>query len=277
MGLQPGNCIVNTANASHTSAPAATAPAIKISTVNADGTDIRCLEAGVGKPLVYLHGTGGLKLSATHRALAANYRLVALELPGFGKTASNATHGTARGIAATMAAAIASLGFEGFDLMGHSAGADVALWLAIDHPALARSLILVAPTAIRPEHSGIGGARPLVVAAHKPENLWIDESSGTPDLSKKLSGPSRDAELEKAMGAIAIPVLALFGTRCTVVSTDAAREYSRSIPKCFTTMVYDAGHEIDLDRPDAVPSVVDNFLHHGETFIVNRDSAMINP
>ena len=163
--------------------------------------------------------------------------------------------------------------------MGHSLGADVALWLAIDHPALARSLILVAPMAIRPEDSGIGGARPLVVAAHKPENLWVDESSNPSptDRSPGPGGPPRDAELEKAMAGIAIPVLALFGTRCPVISTDAAREYSRQIPKCFTTMVYDAGHEIDLDRPDAVLSVAGNFLKHGESFIVNRDSAMIHP
>jgi len=273
---------VSTASVSHTTAPTVTTPAIKFSTVKADGIDIRCLEAGSGKPLVYLHGSSGLRLSATHRALASNHRLIALELPGFGKTAAKTAHGTARGIATTMAAALHAMGVEECDLMGHSLGANVALWLAIDHPTLARSLILVAPTAIRPEDSGIGGARPFVVTAHKPEHLWIDESSATSnpsmrELAQKLSGPQRDAELEKAMAGIAIPVLALFGTRCMVVSTDAAREYNRGIPKCFTTMVYDAGHEIDLDRPDAVTSVVGNFLEHGETFIVNRDSAMINP
>ena len=81
----------------------------------------------------------------------------------------------------------------------------------------------------------------------------------------------------RPMAGIAVPVLALFGTRSTVVSTDAARLYSTLLPKCFTTMVYDAGHDIDLDRPDAVTAVVKNFLQHGETFIVNRDNAIINP
>ena len=92
-----------------------------------------------------------------------------------------------------------------------------------------------------------------------------------------FGGPARDAEFEKAMAGIAVPVLALFGTRSTVVSTDAARLYSTLLPKCFTTMVYDAGHDLDLDRPDAVTAVVKNFLQHGETFIVNRDNAIINP
>lgn len=262
--------------------PPDNSPAVKSSTVRADGIDIRFLEAGIGRPLIYLHGAGGLRLSVTHRALASKRRLIAVELPGFGKTAASAAHGTARGVAATMARALQALGVEECDLMGHSLGANVALWLAIDHPSLAGALILVAPTAIRPEDSGIGGARPHEVAAQNPEHLWVNEASAVSndsvqDLVQKLGGPPRDAELEKSMAGLAIPVLALFGTRCMVVSTDAAREYNRGIPKCFTTMVYDAGHEIDLDRPEAVTALVGNFLQHGETFIVNRDNAMINP
>ena len=79
------------------------------------------------------------------------------------------------------------------------------------------------------------------------------------------------------MGGVAVPVLVLFGTRSVIVSTDAAREYTRALPKCFSTLVYDAGHDIDLDRPEAVAAVVRNFLQNGESFIVNRDNGMINP
>ena len=79
------------------------------------------------------------------------------------------------------------------------------------------------------------------------------------------------------MRDIAAPALALFGTRSAIVSTDAARDYVATMRKCFATMVYDAGHDIDLDRPDAVAAVTINFLQNGESFIVNRDNGMINP
>ena len=274
---------MNTATANSSSTSSSVTPGIKTTSIKADGIDIRCLEAGSGQPLVYLHGAGGLRLSVAHRALAENHHLIALELPGFGKTPANATHTSARAIAATMANAMRALGIEACPLMGHSLGANVALWLAIDHPGLAKTLILVAPTAIRPDDSGIGGARPKEVAAQNPAHLWFSEVVGGDSLAavrglaQTLSGPPRDAELEKAMGGVAVPVLVLFGTRSVIVSTDAAREYTRALPKCFSTLVYDAGHDIDLDRPEAVAAVVRNFLQNGESFIVNRDNGMINP
>jgi len=274
---------VNTASAQEKSTTISQAPALKWASAHADGIEIRCLEAGAGSPLVYLHGGGGFRLSVAHRAFAECHRLVALELPGFGKTPAHASHTSARAIAATIARALESLGIDVCALMGHSVGANIALWLAIDHPALVSSLILVAPTAFRPEASGIGGSLPHEIPAQDAAHLWFGELASSQEqtsmreLARSLSGPGTDPDLAKAMGGLAIPVLALFGTRSSVVSTDAAREYSRSIPKCFTTMVYDAGHDIDLDRPDAVTAVVENFLQHGESFIVNRENAIINP
>jgi hypothetical protein len=41
--------------------------------------------------------------------------------------------------------------------------------------------------------------------------------------------------------------------------------------------MYDAGHEVDADRPEAFVSVVNNFLQHHEAFLMNRQSGLINP
>lgn len=258
-------------------------PAIAATSINVDGIDIRCLQAGAGDPLVYLHGAGGLRLSMTHRALAEKYRLSALELPGFGRTAAIDAHTSARSIAATVAKAIKALGISRCVLMGHSLGANVALWIAADMPDLVGTLVLVAPTAIRPEASPDAPYLPREVAAPDPANIWFGEPVSTQlqtamrDRARNLSGAPRDPELLQALIKIAVPVLALFGTRSTVVSTDAAREYTARLPKCFATMVYDAGHDIDMERPDAVAALVKNFLQHGEGFIVNRDNGMIHP
>jgi hypothetical protein len=42
-------------------------------------------------------------------------------------------------------------------------------------------------------------------------------------------------------------------------------------------MVYDAAHATDADRPEAVASVVDDFLRRQESFLVRQKSGLIHP
>ncbi|MFZ1996356.1 MAG: alpha/beta fold hydrolase, partial [Solirubrobacteraceae bacterium] len=108
--------------------------------VDADGFTIRCLAAGEGDPIVYLHGGGGLHVSPAHRLLAERFRVTMFELPGFGASAEN-THTTSLdGMADTMAAAIAAAGIDAYTLYGTSFGGAVALRVALAHPDRVRAL-----------------------------------------------------------------------------------------------------------------------------------------
>src|SRR5438128_1217866 len=97
--------------------------------VEADGFRIRYVEAGQGTPLVHLHGAGGMRLSRGHDLLSRHRRVIVFELPGFGLSAENTRTDTMAELAATMAAAVANLHIDKFDLMGTSFGGKVALWL----------------------------------------------------------------------------------------------------------------------------------------------------
>ena len=55
------------------------------------------------------------------------------------------------------------------------------------------------------------------------------------------------------------------------------RVYREKMPNCNYILVYDAGHEVDADRPEAFVSVVSDFLQRHEAFLVNRQSGLINP
>ena len=57
--------------------------------VEADGFRIRYLEAGQGPALLHLHGAGGVRLSPAHDLLAEKFRVIAVEMPGFGGSAEN--------------------------------------------------------------------------------------------------------------------------------------------------------------------------------------------
>ena len=124
--------------------------------VEADGFRIRYKEAGQGEPLVSLHGAGGMKLYRSHELLAAQYRVIVFEVPGFGQSPVNERSQSMPELAFTMAQAVANLGIERFNLMGNSFGGKLALWLAVQQPERVQALILVAPAAIRPE----GGVPP---------------------------------------------------------------------------------------------------------------------
>jgi pimeloyl-ACP methyl ester carboxylesterase len=119
--------------------------------VETDGFRIRYFDAGRGQPVVYLHGAGGPRLSRAHDLLAERFRVIAFEVPGFGRSAANETSASVRDLARTLAQAAASLGLERYSLLGSSFGGKLAAWMAILFPERIEALVLAAPAAILPE------------------------------------------------------------------------------------------------------------------------------
>ena len=129
------------------SPPSGSAPAIKQAKV--DGATLSYLEQGQGVPVVFVHGA-----IADHRTwdpqrdpTAQKYRYIAFDQryfgpapwPDDGKHFSVATH------ANDLAAFLRQLDVSPVHLVGWSYGADVVLVLAVQHPALVRSLFLYEP------------------------------------------------------------------------------------------------------------------------------------
>jgi pimeloyl-ACP methyl ester carboxylesterase len=255
--------------------------AFKEGYVDADGFHIRYLECGSGEPLVCLHGAGGLRISRAHELLAERYRVIAFETPGFGASPVNDRSATIQELAATMAEAVANLGIARFNLMGTSFGGRLALCLAIQEPERIEKLILVSPAAIRPEGSEPappGGARlyahPERQPVLPPPDPAIVAKQGA--LVQRLRGPARDPELEAQMPGLDVSTLVLFGTSDQQIPPEMGRHYREKLPRCHLILVYDAGHAIDGDRPEALASVVGEFLEHGDSFIVKRESGLLN-
>jgi pimeloyl-ACP methyl ester carboxylesterase len=235
--------------------------------VEADGFEMRVVEKGSGQALVFFHTARGIRLTPAHAQLAETRRVIAIEAPGFGRSPVNQRTRDLPELAHTMMAAAAALGLERFDLMGHSFGAKLALWTAIQNPGAIRALALVAPSAIRPEDWTL----PTVQEGVDPE---IGRKQAA--LVDRLFGPPVDDALEQRMGEIACPVLALFGTRDELIPTTFARRYKRLMPKANVMFVYDAGHGITEDRPEAAASLIEDFLAEPEGFLVNRTSGKLS-
>jgi pimeloyl-ACP methyl ester carboxylesterase len=254
--------------------------------VEADGFRIRYMEAGQGAPLVHLHGAGGLRLTPAHDLLRRQFRVIAFEMPGFGQSTENTRTRNMPELAVTMAQAVVKLGIDSFNLMGTSFGGKTALWLALQQQERVLALVLEAPAAIRPEGAQPPSGSPEEMArrlyAH-PERLPpvppFDPAvqAKTRALVARLRGPDRDADLERPLAGLATPTLVLFGTVDRVIPPDMGHLYKELMPNCHLVFVYDAGHAISTDRPEAFTEVVADFLERHEAFVISRTDTVIHP
>jgi pimeloyl-ACP methyl ester carboxylesterase len=255
--------------------------------VEADGFRIRYCEAGQGDVLVCLHGAGGLRLSRAHAALAVRRRVVAFEIPGFGQSPPNDRSASLEDLARTMNAAVAALGIGRRALWGNSFGSKLALWMAIAQPDAVDSVVLVAPTAIRldppPSVPGPPPSGPAALLYAHPDRhpTYVPPAAEVEAkhraLVRRLMGPPRDADFEARLRTLETPVLALFGTEDRVAPCEAAGLYRSAMPNCHVVIVYDAAHAVDADRPEAVTTVVEDFLARHERFLVRQTSGLMYP
>jgi pimeloyl-ACP methyl ester carboxylesterase len=146
--------------------------------------------------------------------------------------------------------------------------------------------VLEAPAAIRPEGSVPPSGSPEEMArrlhAH-PERLGAialpdpATQEKTRPLVSRLRGPDRDAALEDRLPHLSTPTLVLFGTLDAVIPPAMGRFYKELIPGCQLIFVYDAGHAISTDRPEAFTEAVVDFLERHEAFVIGRTTTVIHP
>jgi pimeloyl-ACP methyl ester carboxylesterase len=253
--------------------------------IEAGGFRIRYQEAGEGPALVHLHGAGGLRLTPAHALLSRTFRVIALEMPGFGNAENQRTQ-TIQDLATTMTSAVSALGLTRFNLMGTSFGGAVACWMAVQRRDLLAAMVLDAPSAIRPEGSEPVSGSPEEVArrlyAH-PERV-PSAPAVEPVLAERrlalvqrLRGSGRDAGLEESLRGLRLPVLVMFGTQDAVIPPAMGRVYKELLPNSHLVFVYDAGHALMIERPEAFVEAVGDFLSRTEAFVISQSRTVVLP
>jgi pimeloyl-ACP methyl ester carboxylesterase len=128
--------------------------------IDVDGIRLRFIEAGDGPPLLLLHGLGQSSTAWRRSldALAAGYRTIALDLPGFGGSAipDDAPFGP-RYYRTVVTRFLDAMSLERIDAVGHSAGALALALSALESPTAFRRLVLVDPVGFTPVPNGLLG------------------------------------------------------------------------------------------------------------------------
>lgn len=143
---------------------------------------VHYLEAGTGHPVVLLHGSGPGATAHTNFAeniapLAEHFRVIAIDMPGWGESDTQ-TEKTGRDHVAALIAILDAVGVEKAALVGNSMGGMTAVTTAIKHPYRVSHLITMgapAPTALL-FSAGNGPSEGMKVLLHAyreptPENM----------------------------------------------------------------------------------------------------------
>jgi pimeloyl-ACP methyl ester carboxylesterase len=223
--------------------------------VTAGGIDLAYTEAGSGPPVVLVHGLGSnLQVWApTVRALAPCYRVLALDLPGYGRSQKGNYDYSMAFFARAVDAFLERLGITQPVLIGHSMGGQIALTHALLFPRKARALVLAAPAGFETFEPGEAAWLAEVVSKDfikktPPEALWANVANNfAGDVPRAaewifrqrvevIDGPDFDdyayanARSVAAMlrgpvfarlGEIQVPVLVVFGTEDKLIPNQA--------------------------------------------------------
>ena len=90
----------------------------------------------------------------------------------------------------------------------------------------------------------------------------------------RIRRPPRGPDLKKRMPTLNVPTLVLFGTLDRSIPPEMGRVYREMMPNCHLVLVYDAGHALDMDRPDYLPVHDDRDAADGEKHVGLRRDAV---
>jgi pimeloyl-ACP methyl ester carboxylesterase len=233
---------------------------------------------GDGRPLLYLHAAGGPQITPVLEGLAQTHRVFVPIAPGFERTVYHPGIEAVpqlAGLAAEFAQTV--IGEATCDVMGHSFGGWVALWLALSHPDRVDHLVLEAPSGLR-----FGAAstprspeelrRKLYAYPEKAKPLLKSPeivSANADAFARYQAGTLVDEALLGRLSDIKARTLIVLAGRDELIPAKTGQVLKQRIPLSHLAYVYDAAHAIEVDQPKRLLRLVKAFLERGEAYIVN--------
>ncbi|WP_200214530.1 alpha/beta fold hydrolase [Micromonospora coerulea] len=263
------------------------------------GRRVRCRISGAGPAVVLLHGIGRTldDFTAQHELLAADHRVVSVDLPGHGGSAPLAASHTLPALAAAVGEFLDAAGVDRpAHLVGNSLGGAVAMRLAVEDPSHAATLALVNSAgfgrevtialrllALRPlgrlllrPHPAI--ARRTELAIFRDPAYATEERIATAlavarqphaarvmvELVRSLGTwrgvrPQWRAELLDAVARLDLPTLVVWGDRDLILpATHLAAARSR-LPRARTHLFRDTGHMPQIECAEEFHTLLRDF------------------
>lgn len=244
------------------------------------GTPLRLLTAGEGPPLLYLHGANGVAWLPGHDRLAAEYRLLLPEHPGWAPEELAGGLEEFEDLVYFYLDVLDHLGLERLHLAGHSLGGWLAAELAVTQPRRFQTLTLI-------DAAGLWLAEtpmPDLFALSPAEAARLttyDQAAAEQTIAAVAASPTLQQTAARAKAAFArvswnpylhnprlparlhratMPTLLLWGAEDHVIPPAYAHEYARLLPNARAVILPECGHSPARELPDAFAATVLGFL-----------------
>jgi 4,5:9,10-diseco-3-hydroxy-5,9,17-trioxoandrosta-1(10),2-diene-4-oate hydrolase len=270
--------------------------------VNVEGQLVNTIDMGAGRPILFVHGLSGSWPNWLEQlpVFAADHRVIAMDLPGFGHSPMPRERITISGYARLLDRLLAQLGIDKTAVVGNSMGGFISAEMAIAFPERVERLTLVSPAGLSTyRHRGtelakpyLRRAAPIVAACTNWAAMRPDRVARRPGLrnltlglvvrhpgrlpaelaAELLAGAGKpgfmqalDAnlsyDLRDRLPQIACPTLIVWGDGDRVISVRDAAVYAELIPDSRRIVFQDTGHMAMLERPDAFNAFLADFLN----------------
>jgi len=257
-----------------------------VEVVHTNGVEVAYERAGDGPPIVFVHGaTSDSRMWQPQlAALTDEFTVVAWDEPGAGRS-SDVPPGFGLTDYADCLAALIEVGLGPAHVAGLSWGGTVALELYRRHRELVASLILADTYAgwkgslpADEVEARIEGVRQAVAApagsfdptlpglfAGDPPAEFIPllEAMGRdvrPASMKTALTAMAEADLRDVLPEIDLPTLLIWGESDARSPLYVAEQFEQAIPQAKLTIIEDAGHVSNLERPEEFNEAVRDFV-----------------
>lgn len=253
--------------------------------VQANGIQLHVAQQGTGAPaVVFLHYWGGSTRTWRHvtEALADDFRTVAIDQRGWGKSEAPASGYALADMADDVQAVIDTFDLERYALVGHSMGGKVAQLIASRHPRGLVGLVLVAPAPPSPldlplvVRQGMAQAyrsrdsimttveqvlAPGGLVAEDLETVIADSLAGAPAAKEAWPLMTSQEDITEAVAEIDIPVIVIAGEHDRVDPPEVLRrKLLTHIPHARLCVLPNVGHLSPLEAPEDIAELIRSFV-----------------
>lgn len=257
-----------------------------MSRIRANDIDLHVEVDGSGPPLLFIHGLGSSARDwkPQVRVFSKNYHVIALDLRGHGQSGKPSGPYRLPLFAADVAEVLRALSIESAHVVGLSLGGCIAFQLALDFPALVKTLVIVnsAPEFIRHSfktrlevwrRTAIVRWRGLRRMGERMALRLLPRAEHAPlraTFIARFAQNDPQAYLNSLKSLVGWSVAdRLDSIRCPVLVVAAEhdytpvafkKQYAARIPDARVVVIPDTHHALPIEAPDALNAVVADFL-----------------